>query len=445
MHELPEPVRAPLRRLARRLATGLFLDVWAPWAVGSLLAAGLAALACRLFVPQAAPFLPWLLVVPLLTVPIALVVCFTRAYRQEELVALADSLGGGQGLLLTLLERDDQRWTAYAAADGVPRFELPRLRPWRRLAPLAPAAAFLAIALWLPQRVSAPSQSAMADEIADDLAAAVVTLKQQDLITPEEEEKLEEEIERIRQAADERVDSSSWEAADALREKMIADLSSKQDALKWAEDSLRRYAAAVLAGPGAGAEAAAAAGELADALEKLAKSGLLANAPPALKSLLQAGKLRADAASLGELAGQLAEYLAEAEGRLGAAGKLGTAFGRFDPSEFASEGELAADGDGMPGRGGVTRGRADAELTWGQESLPLDRFTAEALPPGSARSPDDWVPMVELPAAPAEAPVLSAPAATRRYAGSAGQTAWRRTLAPRHQSAVKKYFASDKR
>jgi hypothetical protein len=444
MHELPEPVRPPLRRLARRLAIGLFVDVWAPLAVGSLLVAGLAALACRLFVPSAAPFLPWLLAVPLLAIPLALVVCFTRAYRQEEIVALADSLDGGQGLLLTLLERDDRRWAEYAAGDGAPRFELPRLRPWRRLAPLAPAAAFLAIVLWLPQRVPAPSQSALADDIAADLAATVVALKQQELITPDEEETLEEEIERIRRAADERVDSAAWEAADALREKMIADLAGKQDALKWAEDSLRRYAAAVQAGPGDGGEATTAAGELAEALEKLAKSGLLAGAPPALQRLLGGGKLPADAASLGELAGQLAEYLAEAEGRLGKAANLGKAFGRFDPAEFALESDGAADGDGLPGQGGVSRGRADAELTWGTEALPLDRFKAEALPPGSARSPDDWVPMVELPAAPAEAPVLSTPAAARAYAGSAGQTAWRRTLAPRHQSAVKKYFANDK-
>jgi hypothetical protein len=33
-----------------------------------------------------------------------------------------------------------------------------------------------------------------------------------------------------------------------------------------------------------------------------------------------------------------------------------------------------------------------------------------------------------------------ASAAARQYEAGAGQSAWRRTLAPRHQSAVKKYF-----
>jgi hypothetical protein len=46
-----------------------------------------------------------------------------------------------------------------------------------------------------------------------------------------------------------------------------------------------------------------------------------------------------------------------------------------------------------------------------------------------------------MPGAPQANPEISSAAAARQYAATAGQTAWRRTLAPRHQSAVKKYFA----
>ena len=93
-----------------------------------------------------------------------------------------------------------------------------------------------------------------------------------------------------------------------------------------------------------------------------------------------------------------------------------------------------------PGRGGINRGRADAELTYGGESLPAERFKAQALPPGYVRSPDDWAPIVNLPGAPNVAPEASGRAAARAYAEDAGQAAWRRTLAPRHQRAVKQYF-----
>jgi hypothetical protein len=445
MNELPVSLRPVLRRLARRLAIGLFLDVWPAWAVGSLLVAGLAALICRLFVPDAAPHLRWLWLAPLLMVVPALIVCFRGAYRPEEVVVLADSLAGGQGLLLTLAECDDPVWAGSPMVEDASSVALPRLRPWRSLALVPPAAAFLAAVLWLPQRMPSPSHAVLADEIAGDLTATLTELKQQELVTPEEEKKLEEEIERLRHAADERVDASSWEAADALRERVVASLSEKQEAAKWAEESLRRFSAATEGGAGGTSDAQAETAELAEAIGKLAKSGLLAGAPADLRQLVAGGKLPTDAQSLRHLTASLSKYLAETSGRFGDLARLGKEFGRFDPSEFPLDSGSSPDGDGDPGNGGINRGRADADLTWGEESLPLDRFRAEALPPGAARSPDDWAPLVELPGAPNEAPVLSTPAAARQYAQSAGQTAWRRTLAPRHQSAVKKYFAEQKR
>ena len=52
--DMPESVRPALRRLARRLALGVFLDAWPAWAAVSLLAAGSLVLICRLFFPAAA-------------------------------------------------------------------------------------------------------------------------------------------------------------------------------------------------------------------------------------------------------------------------------------------------------------------------------------------------------------------------------------------------------
>jgi len=441
MNALPVSIRPALRRLARRLAVGLFLDVWPTWAVASLLVAGLVALVCRLFFAGAASLLSWLWLAPVLTTLPVLIICPMRAYRPSEVVALADWLGGGHGALLTLLERSDPAWAESPMVEVASRFPLPRLRPWRKLAALPPALAFLAAVLMLPQRMPAPdANGVLADDIAANLSATLLELKQQELITPGEEKKLEEEIERIRRGAQERVDASSWEAADALREKVAAGLSEKQDAVKWAEESLSRYAAAGQPGANVESRSDAQAAELTSALEKLAQSGMLAAAPADLQRLLKSGKLPTDAASLSKLTASLSKYLAETNGRFGDLARLGKGFGRFDPSEFP----LASDPSGLegdtPGRGGVNRGRADAPLTWGKESLPFDRFKAQALPPGAARSPDDWAPVAVLPGAPQESSRLSAPSAARQYAGAAGQTAWRRTLAPRHQSAVKKYF-----
>jgi hypothetical protein len=441
MNEMPVSVQPALRRLARRLAIGLFLDVWPAWAVGSLLLAGLVALVCRLFLPGAASNLHWLWLAPVLAALPALLICVRRSYRPSEVAALADWLNGGHGMLLTLLETNDSAWADSPMAEHAATLSLPRLRPWRKLAALVPALAFLATAMWLPQRIPQGTTAVLADDIAATLTATLAELKQEELITPEEEKRLEEEIERIRRGAEERVDASSWEAADALRERVAAGVSEKQDAVKWAEESLARYAAAAQAGGDASAIADAHSAELMKALDKLAQSGLLAGAPADLQRLLKGGKLPADGASIRELTASLANYLAETKGRFGGLDRMGKAAGRFDPSEFPlGSGESSPDGDGYPGRGGINRGRGDAELTYGKESLPFDRFKAQALPPGAARSPDDWAPVVELPGAPQESTAQSTPSAAKQYAAVAGQAAWRRTLAPRHQSAVKKYF-----
>jgi hypothetical protein len=277
------------------------------------------------------------------------------------------------------------------------------------------------------------------------LKATVAGLKQQDLITPAEERVLQEEIERIRKSAAERIDSSSWEAADALREKAAAGLSEKLDALKWARDSAARYSATAQAGaPDAGAQAK----ELAQAIERLEKMGMLADASAELQKMLggqsaiAGGKVQlpTDAASLKKLSDLLAAHVAKRGEAFAKAGNLGREFGRFDPREFPFSDKPGPDGDGDPGAGGINRGRGDAELTWGRETVPYDRFKAVALPPGSVRSPDDWAPIAVLPGAPKESPVPSVSSAAQQYANTPGLSAWRRTLAPRHYAAVKKYF-----
>ena len=185
------------------------------------------------------------------------------------------------------------------------------------------------------------------------------------------------------------------------------------------------------------------------ALKALSESGLLANAPDALQRLARGdAALPTDAAALRQLQQALAGQLGTRLARLARGFGAGRA-GRFDPEEFpldSADGEAARDGrgrnagQGRPGRGGINRGRGDATLTWGDETQPFDRFKAQALPPGYARSPDDFAPVVELPGAPDVSPQASTRAAARRYDATAGQEAWRRTLAPRHQSAVRKYF-----
>jgi hypothetical protein len=440
MQSMPVTGEDGVRRLARRLAIGLYLDVWPPWAAGGLLLAGVVTLIGRVFLPAASSVLPWLWLAPIVAAVPAFVICYRRAYSTADVVALADSLAGGTGTLLAVFETGDTAWRESALASTAS--SVPRLRPWRRMAIVWPAAAFMAAAYWTPQRIPPGPAAPLASEMATRLEATLAELKQEQLITAAEEEKLDEEIERIRKSAERRVDSSSWEAADAVRDTIAAGVAEKQNALQWAEETLARYDAASKGGLAADADAAKPlAAELAKALERLEQQGMLRGAPEEIRRLLAGGKLPADAASLKAAMAALSAHLQNANGRIAGLSRLGQPAGRFDPSEFPLvEANVSRPGGSRPGRGGVDRGRGDAELTWGKESAPLDRFKDQALPPGAARSPDDWAPIAELPGAPDEAPVVSSAAAARHYAAVAGQSAWRRTLAPRHQSAVKKYF-----
>ena len=431
-------LRQSLRPLSRRLAAGLVLEIWPAWAVGGLLLAGLIALACRLFVPAAAPYLHLLWLVPIAASIPALVLCWRRRYREADLVAIADWLGGGRGLLLALHERADDRWTASPMAAASLQAPLPRLRP-QRLAALVPAAAFLAAALWVPQRIPVHASGLLASDLAAELEATVAELKADELITEEEEKKLAEKIEAIRRAAETRVDAGAWEAADALRERMAAAAAEKQDAATWAEDAMSRYASAVNTSSAGNTSAASAATELSEALQKLAAAGLLDDASEELKAVLRGGKLPSDQASLEALQQSLAMCLGT---KGGPGGRGARAFGRFDPAEFPLD---KPEDSGAPGSGGGTRGRADAALTHGPQTRPHDRFKAQPLPPGAARSPDDWAPVAALPGTPEADPTLSSRSRARQYDATSGQAAWRRTLAPRHQSAVKKYFGSNPR
>ena len=145
-----------------------------------------------------------------------------EVYRPDEVVAIADWLNGGHGLLLTLMEHQDEAW-----ADDWTKLHPSRCRGSVRGAGLPGCQRrwrSSTVALSLPQRIPRVSTTVLAEEIADHLDTTVDALKQQELVTPDDEKTLEQEIERIRRAAEERVDASTWEASDALREKVAATL-----------------------------------------------------------------------------------------------------------------------------------------------------------------------------------------------------------------------------
>ncbi|GBD36527.1 hypothetical protein HRbin36_01652 [bacterium HR36] len=99
------------------------------------------------------------------------------------------------------------------------------------------------------------------------------------------------------------------------------------------------------------------------------------------------------------------------------------------------------DGDGLPGRGGINRGRADAELTFGQPSSAEGvHFKPELLKPGALHNWDTQLKQVRRVKPNAQPRETSEGGALKETQG-VGEGHQRQIL-PRHRSAVRQYFES---
>lgn len=97
----------------------------------------------------------------------------------------------------------------------------------------------------------------------------------------------------------------------------------------------------------------------------------------------------------------------------------------------------------MPGQGGVTRGRGDAEMTWGQETAgDTERFEARTLPEAQYADPKDTIVAGIGAAAPGVEPVAESGGLAPLEASS-GRASWKRRLAPHHRRAVQSYFTRE--
>lgn len=107
------------------------------------------------------------------------------------------------------------------------------------------------------------------------------------------------------------------------------------------------------------------------------------------------------------------------------------------------------EGDGLangqkPGKGGISRGRGDADLNYGHETDEQGiKFKETVLPKGYLDDPSEEV--LRLTFSLPEVDVAdSAPKGAARESGpSTGEATWNRKLSPKHRSVVKDYFNSN--
>ncbi len=442
---LPQQAKKRIARLRRRCNLAIFVGLLLRSISVYLVIAGVFTLIIRLFWPGANPYLYLLLPGAVLPMAVALLWFRRRRYRDADVEGISDRRADLGGLLLTLSVQDDALWEEKLSSTVQSQTtKLPQLRYTMFLRTL-PYLTFLVLTLVVPQRVYSEyvrGVSALEYEELKTIEQQLEFISEEDLLTDEQSDRLKEEVERMLSKT-EQSHESRWEAIDALKEKISAEM----------EDVSRSLS---------NAERAAATGnreQLAKALMDLAQKGLLGELPaelanklgPGAESLLRQGSLPNDPASL-EALREYIEALSQAQCRKvcqgglcgGSCGICGT---NLDDFEIAGQGFALAEGpeaDGLPGRGGINRGRGDAPMLWGDESDEQRvKFTPQELPPISI-SPDEDIPVVGIniiEPEEMEAPLAGGAGRVLDFNNIVGSEAWQRRISPRHRGLVRRYFS----
>jgi len=459
-----------IARLGRRARSIAFLDGAADATVVAGLAAGSALLLLRLLVGPAPAAVVWVLGVAVVAVAAGwgLLTMSRRRPRPEGCAAWLDRRLKLGGLLVTSAEVDATAWQqplqrALAfAEESLPPLPVRRAAP-RVLLPLA----FVAAIVLLP--AAKPETPAANPAIADALAveqARLDLLEEREALEPEVTEELQARLDELQQRLQER-DPVGWSDVDTLAARGEAELALRIDALEHAHEALGAVTAA-----GNGADLA---GRLSEALGELEEAGLLRDLPQDLLDRLGAeGGQGLDPGALAGLDPEALEALArDLQGAY--AGKLNRLVeaGLADPLKGRQLAELsaaewraaqprhvhdkdcaggacsgglggmmagaAAGAGSRPGRGGITRGRADAALTYSGDTPEADRDFAAKQLPSTAPLSLEWSTTAIGLAEPQAEPVESQSAGSAGAEG-AGAAAWQRRLAPHHRDVVKRFF-----
>ncbi len=393
--------------------------------------------------------------------------------KPNSIRALLDRHGCLGGLLMAAGDTNIGRWS-----ECISNVPLPALR-WRlgrQMTLLAMSVAFLAAAFLAPDRsLSFGRETAL--QIGGGmkkLTEKLQILKQERIIPPEKAEALEKNLERIRKEAQGNDPAKTMEAMDHL------EISFSKEAAEAAESAVKQANSAgrmeKLAAAIQTAQSQMDPKQFSDAMKELAKMAEQAAAESEMldeglegelgeacrQGTLSAEQLQALREALGECKdcqmGQIArlidaqlidaELLAECEGG-----------GEFDEAELIEALLLCENGDELgdllaalncgclPGRGGISRGRADAAMSWSNGTEKDGAaFKEKVLPPAAVASlKESKLVGVSLGNPTAKNPSGGSTGGALSSTQAGGGEAHSQTILPEHKKAVQRYFDRKKK
>jgi hypothetical protein len=456
-----------VRCLSRRLGVLLAVRLALQWTTSAFLALGTMALVLRLVLHLPAHQLTPGLLLAIPTAAAAAALAWRRRPDPSLLRAALDCHNRCGGLLMAGEQGDTTAWLAGLPAARLPR---PRWNSRRSLTLFAVAAAFVLLALSIPDRYTAGARRRplQVGQLVNQLNQQLETLAQEKIIDQPQVADLKEKISKLGEESSGVDPARTWEALDHLRQ------STAETARKSAEETLAKLETLSQAETLAAALSIASSSNLneqvsAQAMQELgsllqnarAEEGVAAGSlPPELLAALKTNGLSADQLS------QLLKAIQSGKGRMGQAltnlaelklidaALLGKCAGACQGGDtnglaaFLSECESTNASAGLKlsyGRGGRDRGRGDAPMTWSEGTSEEDaRFKAEALPRNAA-SLSQAAPLVGISRT---APQLtdaqeSIAAGVLNPAARGGGSAQSQQVLPRHKPAVERYFKRD--
>jgi hypothetical protein len=440
-----------------RLSTG-WIMIWAAVAVG-----------LRAILAVDRMSLAWGAAGLLATVGAGVVLARRKVPSTDTVRAVLDGHGALGGLLMAAGEGDIGRWGPRVSGVSAPVL---RWRGSGQGLRLTASIAFLLMAFLVPDR-SLVSSEAVALQVGGEvqkLNDQLQVLKEEQIVPPEKADVLEKDIERVGQDASGKDPAKTLEAVDHLEQAF------RQAAAEASQSAIKQT------------ETASGVEELAQALQKVQKEMDPQQSSEAMKELARLAqqaaaenKLLADglsdelkaACGEGELTeAQLAELvraLKECKDcQRGKIAKLVKArlvdaaeLKRCDNARQCDEAALAdllcqcKDGKRLaeallcerPGRGGVTRGRADAAMTWTDPSRREGtKFQEKVLPPGPVGSlKESRLVGVSAGDPTAAKPGDGSTGGSLDSAQSGGGEGRSQTILPEHEKTVQRYFDRGKK
>ncbi len=446
-------------RHLRRLHIGQFLQRAVEWLTVYLFFFGTTVLVVKLTTPALWPHVLWVAVG---AVPVTLLAWWTSRtgqFTRGESVALLDRSLGAGGLLMTLTEAPDEDWeTHLPQVERRWRESLPRIRPKRFAGSLAMPVLFTIGACFVPLReISANPvvKNTAGQQATSELENMLEALEEAEVLDEQEEQTLRDAIEKLQEETEDApLTHEKWETVDALEQRMRMQLEEASVGIAQAAQ-----AAAILAKAGDGENSELSAERLAEleedlveTLRKMSENGSLSAGAGSLSKsdlqrLMKSGQLRLpeDPEEREKLLNELSDFLQEEADKLSELRSECEGGQCENCGKECEGGQCQACAGNKPGRGGISRGRGDAEMAWGDESDETGvKFKETVLPPGMQEDPKDEVIGITRSEPEVDPATSVSRGAAHANDPAAGRETWDRKLRPRHRGAVRKFFDSAK-